>query len=655
MASSSDATCSDFLLQSLEKVASIPPLDFNSQQKYTAKGCGNSLTVSASSSFEAAMKFVFFLDERRQLMRETTAEIIDVSNGDRFFYDVFHLDDLPVAELRCVYKSPQSVYEEEGSIEPTNEQTATNNTFSSPLDFDDNDEVLDNTLLHYFGYQSFRPLQRETIESTLKGENVMTVVGTGGGKSMMYFLPAVLASKPSLVLSPTKSLIDDLFIRCDDLNISVCKFTADVPKEVQDQQLHHIEDYKIVLATPEMLSEESPLFRKVLILSDEGQLERIVVDEAHTVVSWGSTFRPLYHIVCKELAKINSCPKLLLSATVTVKLESKLHDIFGDFKVYRSSVFRPNLYLEVKESTNKLYTEITNFILSQKGECGIIYCVFPNDVSKIHAELLKRNINCVKYHGQLAEEVKHASYKKWMDGEVDVIVANSSFGMGIDKPNVRYVIHSRLPTSIGDYFQQCGRAGRDGLQSTCLLFYNYVDKNMLCKLFEKQGDLNPQLSSLNDLINYLENPVQCRHQSLMGYFGEQTDSFLCESSCDNCRYRGSYFINDGTTDAFKVVQSMVELTGKNITCKTLKLFLSGSRQKYILELGLDSLKNFGILQKQFSSIGLLSKFLHLLIFAGILAEFPIKKRNSFSISLILGPKAHDLLAFNTSVAKYEKR
>lgn len=112
-----------------------------------------------------------------------------------------------------------------------------------------------------------------------------------------------------------------------------------------------------------------------------------------------------------------------------------------------------------------------------------------------------------------------------MDGEVDVIVANSSFEMGIDKPNVRYVIHPRLPTSIGDYFQQCGRAGRDGLQSTCLLFYNYVDKNMLCKLFEKQGDLNSQLSSLNDLINYLENPVQCRHQSLMGYFGEQTDSF----------------------------------------------------------------------------------------------------------------------------------
>ena len=175
----------------------------------------------------------------------------------------------------------------------THENTATNDTF--PFDFDHNKDVLDSTLLHYFGFESFRPLQRETIESTLKGENVMTVVGTGGGKSMMYLLPAVLASKPSLVVSPTKSLIDDLLLRCGTLEIPACKFTADVPKDTQDiQLLHLLKDYKIILTTPEMLSKDNDFYRKIVQVSDADQLDRIVVDEAHTVVTWGDTFRPLY-------------------------------------------------------------------------------------------------------------------------------------------------------------------------------------------------------------------------------------------------------------------------------------------------------------------------------------------------------------------------
>ena len=178
---------------------------------------------------------------------------------------------------------------------------------------------------------------------------------------------------------------------------------------------------------------------------------------------------------------------------------------------------------------------------------------------------------------------------------------------------------------------------------------------MLCKLFEKQGDIDAQLSSLNDLIVHLENSVQCRHQSLMCYFGEQHNSFLCETNCDNCRHCGAYYTNYRTADAFKFVQSLVELTGMNMTCKTLKLFLSGSRQKCMLEKGFDSFKNFGVLQKQFSSNTLLSKFLHLLISVSILAELPVKKHNSFSLSLILGRKAHDLLTYELNVTKYQKR
>ena len=202
--------------------------------EYTAKACEISLTTNSSSSFEAAMKLAYHLHERGLISTtKSTSEIFDLTNGDRLLYDAFHLNNKPVAELRCIFKNPQSLYGDEMSNDDsTLENTATNDTF--PFDFDHNKDVLDSTLLHYFGFESFRPLQRETIESTLKGENVMTVVGTGGGKSMMYLLPAVLASKPSLVVSPTKSLIDDLLLRCGTLEIPACKFTADVPKDTQD-------------------------------------------------------------------------------------------------------------------------------------------------------------------------------------------------------------------------------------------------------------------------------------------------------------------------------------------------------------------------------------------------------------------------------------
>lgn len=153
---------------------------------------------------------------------------------------------------------------------------------------------------------------------------------------------------------------------------------------------------------------------------------------------------------------------MLLSATVNLKIESELKELFGELKVLRNTVFRSNLHLEVKERNKKLYDEVSDLIKEREGQCGIIYAVFPHDVSKIHSELIKRELNVVKYHGQLSEEVKNASLSKWMDGSVNVIVANSSFWMGIDRPDVRFVIHTHLQPSMDDYFQQCGRGGRDG-------------------------------------------------------------------------------------------------------------------------------------------------------------------------------------------------
>ena len=375
------------------------------------------------------------------------------------------------------------------------------------------------TLKHYFGFDGFRSLQKETITSTMNCKNVLTVLCTGGGKSLTYMLPAVLASKPTLVLCPIKSLIADQLARCDEIGIPACQFTGDVPTDIQNSQLEEVLSFKLIFLTPEVIEQGAVYDKLSFLLSDEG-IERIVFDEAHTISTSGDTFRPVYKTVCEELAK-SSCTKLLLSATINHKIECQLKGMFGHLLVYRNSIFREHLFLEVQEISGKLYDDIAAYVKGKERQCGIIYAVLPNDVANIHAELIKREINAVKYHGQLSEEIKSISIDKWMNGHVNVIIANSSFGMGIDRPDVRYVIHARIPPSMDDYFQQCERAGRDGPPALCRLYYRYSDKCTLHKLFShQQSNQESQCAALDDFIVFLEDPVQCRHKGIMAYYGE---------------------------------------------------------------------------------------------------------------------------------------
>ncbi len=535
------------------------------------------------------------------------------------------------------------------SHDNTNNPTSRQTTIPhNKCDLASQDELVENTLKNFFNHQGFKPLQKEIIMQPLTViKNVIGVLGTGGGKSLTFMLPAVLADKPTIVVVPTLSLIDDLLSRCLDLDITACKLTGEVPIDVRNSYLEEFAKFKLVFCTPEMFENQN-----VLDTIKSIGLERIVFDEAHTICSWGTTFRPQYRNAANELAKF-PCPKLLLSATVPQQLILELSELFGTLKVVKGTVLRNNIFLSVQDKLNGS-NELSQFILNKKDEYGIIYAVFQSDVSKIHSELLKRNVNCVKYHGQLSQSVKEASYQKWTSGEVKVMVANASFGMGVDKQNVRYVIHAKMPTNLDEYFQQCGRAGRDGQPSTRIMHYHYADRTALLKLFHASGDLARQSANLNNLVSFLEDPVTCRHASILKYYGEDKQDFSCGGNCDNCKCQGTYIKTDGTSDAFNVVQAMLELSGKKINCQTLKLFLIGSSQKSIKDSELDKLTTFGCLRKTFIPSVLLDKFLHSLIYQDVLSETIELKNTALSVLINPGSKAHLVLSLHIDVEKYCK-
>ena len=321
--------------------------------------------------------------------------------------------------------------------------------------------------------------------------------------------------------------------------------------------MKNVDNYRVIFVTDECLEDGDALREMIDELVERKQLERIVFDEAHTIATWGSTFRPKYKTVCESLSKVD-CPKLFLSATISTSVETRLRRIFGNFKLHRASVFRDNLYLDVTKRSSRFLNELIKFIqeMESNNNSGIIYCVLPKDVNHIHAELVKRGIKAVKYHGQLSDDIQVLNLAKWMNVEVKVMVAISSFGMGIDKGDVRYMIHAKLPTSVEEYFQECGRAGRDGLPATCKIYYNYSDKSSLHKLFEHEG--TAEYSDLYKVIILLENPVQCIHKRLMTHFGENPDSFQCLTKCSHC-------VQHGTSDAQRVVQAVTEQSDVEIT------------------------------------------------------------------------------------------
>ena len=406
--------------------------------------------LTCSSSFEAAIKFGFLLMHvglASNLAPDCSPlEIVcecQESEGTVVYNLVVGDDNVPQVSLLKIERLGKDDLCADTEICSDHEVVHTQNTINNPTsnqhglhDLNSQENLMESTLNKYFNPHSFKPLQKEIISTTMNGKNVLGVIGTGGGKSLTFMLPAVLADQPAIVVVPTLSLIDDLLSRCLTLDIPACKITGEIPVDIRNSCLEERAKFKLVFCTPEMFANKNVLEKLMSV-----HVERIVFDEAHTVCSWGNMFRPQYRSAANALAKF-PCPKLLLSATIPHQLVLELSEVFGTLEVIKGTVLRDNMFLHVQEkpSGNKFYDELAQYILNRKDECGIVYSVFPSDVLKIHSELLKRNVMCVQYHGQLSQPVKEASFQKWTSGEVKVMVAKTSFGMGVDNRNVRFII-----------------------------------------------------------------------------------------------------------------------------------------------------------------------------------------------------------------------
>ncbi len=404
-------------------------------------------------------------------------------------------------------------------------------------------EILHNKLKEFFGFNSFKGEQEAVIKNLIEGNNTFVLMPTGGGKSLCYQLPAFVMPGTAIVISPLialmKNQVDAIrgFVSNQDgiahfLNSSLNKTQLN---EVKEDLLNGVT--KLLYVAPESLTKEENIQ-----LLKQCNISFYAVDEAHCISEWGHDFRPEYRKIHPIVNEIKKAPIIALTATATPKVQSDIQKNLGmqDAKVYKSSFNRENLYYEIRPKVNT-EKEIIKFIKNNNGKSGIIYCLSRKKVEEL-AELLNVNgIKALPYHAGLDAVTRAANQDKFLMEEVDVIVATIAFGMGIDKPDVRFVMHYNIPKSLEGYYQETGRAGRDGGEGQCITFYSYKDIQKLEKFMQSkplaEQEIGKQL--LNDTVAYAESNV-CRRKTLLNYFGETYETVNC-GSCDNCLYPKKQF------------------------------------------------------------------------------------------------------------------
>ncbi|MEO1051797.1 MAG: DNA helicase RecQ [Bacteroidota bacterium] len=454
------------------------------------------------------------------------------------------------------------------------------------------DELLKVKLKEIFGYNSFRGNQERIIKNILNGRNTFVIMPTGAGKSLCYQLPAVVSDGLAIVISPLialmKNQVDQLSafgIQAEFLNSTLSKSEINrVKKESLEGKI------KLLYVAPESLTKEDNIafLRKV-------QISFVAIDEAHCISEWGHDFRPEYRRIRSIISELGELPIIALTATATpkVQLDIKKNLQMEEADLFMSSFNRKNLYYEVRPKKHAK-KQLIQFVRQHKGKSGIVYCLSRKKVEEI-AELLKVNgVKAAPYHAGLDSGARMKNQDDFLNEELDVIVATIAFGMGIDKPDVRFVVHYDAPKSLEGYYQETGRAGRDGLEGNCLMFYSYNDILKLEK-FNKDKSVQERDNAkmlLEEVTAYSESAV-CRRKQLLHYFGEEYDVTTCHENtgrCDNCRWPRERF--EGM-DKLHIALETTRQTQERFGITHLANVIRGSQNQYVQSYNHDQLSVYG--------------------------------------------------------------